>query len=157
MVIMTQFQLVAAAAEVPSTKLLGTTPKGFNATGEYEESSYHEFLESLQEHDISPLVERHHQLLIRSEVEPKFSTGDFTVDAVWNPVDSPTADEQTDTNLKKAQTDTALSAAGAIDGVDIRNRLINDKNSGYNGIEPLPASGFPDQDDEEKEPSEIDE
>src|SRR5690606_27836854 len=38
-VIMTQYQLVAAAAHVPATKLFGTQPKGFNATGEYEAES----------------------------------------------------------------------------------------------------------------------
>jgi phage-related protein (TIGR01555 family) len=42
--IMTQYQLVASAAGVPVTKLLGTVPKGFNATGEYDEASYHETL-----------------------------------------------------------------------------------------------------------------
>ncbi|HEK2694361.1 TPA: DUF1073 domain-containing protein, partial [Proteus mirabilis] len=37
--IMTQYQLVASASNVPATKLLGTTPKGFNSTGEYEEAN----------------------------------------------------------------------------------------------------------------------
>ena len=69
---MTQYQLVAAAAGVPATKLLGTSPKGFNATGEFEESSYGEELESIQQHDLSPLVNRHHLLLIRSHVTKKF-------------------------------------------------------------------------------------
>src|SRR5690606_15493881 len=36
--IMTQYQLVAAASNVPAVKLLGTSPKGFNATGEHEEA-----------------------------------------------------------------------------------------------------------------------
>ena len=57
---MSQYQLVAAAANVPATKLLGTTPKGFNATGEYEEASYHEELESIQANDLSRLLARHH-------------------------------------------------------------------------------------------------
>jgi hypothetical protein len=134
-VIMTQYQLVAAGAGVPATKLLGTSPKGFNATGEFEEASYHEELESIQEHDLSPLVERHHLLLIRSEVAPKFKIKPFATEVNWNPVDSPTAAELADINLKKAQTDTALSAAGAVDGYDIRGRLIADKDSGYNGME----------------------
>ena len=30
---MTQYQLAASVANVPATKLLGTQPKGFNATG----------------------------------------------------------------------------------------------------------------------------
>lgn len=134
-VIMTQYQLVAAASEVPATKLLGTSPKGFNATGEFEEASYHEMLESLQEHALSPLLERHHLLLIRSHVLPRFNGAkNMSIEANWLPVDSPTAAELAEINNKKSQTDATLSAAGALSGTDIRSRLIVDKDSGYNGI-----------------------
>lgn len=139
--IMTQFQLVAAASGVPVTKLLGTTPKGFNATGEYDESSYHEMLESLQEHGLSQLVNRHHQLLIRSEVCPKFGIAPFNTEVVWNPVDSPTAMEQAELNSKIAQTDKTLAETGAIDGHDIRKRIATDKQTGYNGIEIVVPEG----------------
>lgn len=140
-VIMTQYQIVAAAAGVPATKLLGTSPKGFNATGEFEESSYHEELESIQQHDLSPLVNRHHLLLIRSHVAKEFKIVPFNTEVAWKPVDSPTAAEQAEINLKKAQTDQALSDTGAIDGTDIRGRLINDLDSGYNGIEEIVPGG----------------
>lgn len=127
-VIMTQYQIVAAIAEVPATKLLGTSPKGFNATGEFESDSYHEFLESIQTHDIQPLLERHYLILSRSE-----NLG-VDLDISWNPVDSPTAEEQAQINLVKAQTGNALVTSGAIDGVDERERIIMDKDSGYSGI-----------------------
>jgi phage-related protein (TIGR01555 family) len=139
--IMTQYQLCAAAAGVPATKLLGTSPKGFNATGEFEESSYHEELESIQQHDLSPLVNRHHLLLIRSHIAPKFQMKPFHTEVAWRPVDSPTAAEAADINLKKAQTDETLAQAGAIDGTDIRERLINDLDSGYNGLVPVVPGG----------------
>lgn len=148
--IMTQFQLVAAAAGVPATKLLGTSPKGFNASGEYEEASYHEELESIQQHDLSPLVNRHHLLLIRSHVVKEFKIKPFNTEVAWKPVDSPTAAEQADINLKKAQTDTQLSQAGAIDGTDIRERLINDLDSGYNGIAPVVPNGPGDREYEQE-------
>ena len=139
-VIMTQFQLVAAAANVPVTKLLGTTPKGFNATGEYDETSYHEEVESVQEHHLTPLVERHHLLLMRSEVIPKFGIK-FSTSIKWNPVDVPTAKEQAEINAIKADTDAKLVQAGAIDGFDIRQRIITDKESNYNGIEAVVEDG----------------
>lgn len=143
-VIMTQYQIVAAAAGVPATKLLGTAPKGFNATGEFEESSYHEELESIQESDITPLLERHYAILIRSHLSKQFEA---TVH--WNPVDSQTAAEQAETNLKKAQTDSALAQAGAIDGYDIRQRLITDKGSGYTGMSATVPEGPGDEGDDE--------
>lgn len=135
--IMTQFQLVAAAGNVPATKLLGTSPKGFNATGEFEEASYHEELETMQEHYLSPLVNRHHLLLMRSYIAPKYNIAPFEVDISWLPTDAETAQELAETNLKKAQADKIHSDSGAINGVDIRNRLIVDRQSGYNGLEPI--------------------
>jgi phage-related protein (TIGR01555 family) len=134
-VIMSQYQIVAAAANVPATKLLGTTPKGFNATGEYEEASYHEELESLQTHDLTPLVERHHMLVMRSEIAPKQGGKVVSTSVVWQPLDSPTAKESAETQKLYAERDAALVTAGAIDHIDVRNRLRKDRDSGYHGIE----------------------
>ena len=131
--IMTQYQLVASIANVPATKLLGTSPKGFNASGEYEEASYREELESIQAFDMTPLIERHHEILIRSEINPKFGVL-FTTECVFNPLDSLTEVEQADVNLKKAQTAQALMTVGAIDGFDERSRIIADAKSGYSGL-----------------------
>lgn len=129
--IMTQYQIVAAAANVPATKLLGTTPKGFNSTGEYEEASYHEELETIQTHDLTPFITRHKELCIKSEVAPKYKIPPFSVEVAWKPVDTLTAVEQSDVNLKKAQTGEALVMSGAIDSYEERQRLIADPDSGY--------------------------
>lgn len=142
-VIMTQYQLVAAAANVPATKLLGTTPKGFNSTGEYDESSYHEELESLQEHDLTPFVERHHMLVLRSFAAGKADKVETTV--TWRPVDSPTAKELADTNLIKAQTGAALVQSGAIGSDEERERISMDPTSGYPNL----GVRDPEQDDPE--------
>lgn len=126
--IMTQYQIVAAASEVPATKLLGTAPKGFNSTGEYEEASYHEMLESIQKHDLTAFLKRHHELCVKSEISPQ---NPFPVQVSWMPLDSPTALEVADLNLKKAQTAQALNSLGAIDGIDERQRITLDPDSGY--------------------------
>lgn len=146
-VIMTQYQIVAAAANVPATKLLGTTPKGFNATGEYEEASYHEDLESLQAHILTPIIDRHNLLAIRSEVAPD---APFHTTVVWNSLDSMTAKEVAEVNKIEAETDAILVNAGAIDGFDVRNRLRADPDSGYNGIaEPESEEADPASPDDE--------
>lgn len=151
-VIMTQYQIVAASANVPATKLLGTTPKGFNATGEFEESSYHEELESIQSHDLTPLLERHHQLLIRSEIAPKFKIAPFDTTVAWVALDSPTAKEQADTNFVKAQAASLFSQIGAIDGEDERARLISDPDSGYSGMPPTPPDDLADEEGDDLGP-----
>lgn len=133
-VIMTQYQLVAAAANVPAVKLLGTSPKGFNATGEFEEANYHEMLESLQTHALSPVLERHHLLLVRSEICPEFNIAPFDTTITWKPIDAMTGKELAELNKMKAETGTILMTTGAIDGSDERERVINDPDSGYTGL-----------------------
>ena len=133
-IIMTQYQLVAAIAEVPGTKLLGTQPKGFNSTGEFEESSYHETLESIQTNDIQPLLDRHYDLVVKSFVMPKFGLPMFKIDVAWNELDAMTATERAGVNLQLAELDNVLLQTGAIDSQVILNRLINDPDSGYSGL-----------------------
>lgn len=130
-VVMTSYQLVAAAAGVPATKLLGTTPKGFNSTGDYETKSYHEELESIQEHDLTDMIERHHLMVMRSFV-PKEQWVDTTV--TWRPVDSPTAKELAERNLIKAQVGGALIQSQAITAEDERKRIATDPDSGYHQL-----------------------
>ena len=149
-VIMTQYQIVCAAAKVPATKMLGTTPKGFNATGEYEEASYHEELESIQTHDLTPLVNRHHLLVIRSMVVPvvaAMKNVETTVE--WRPLDSLTAKEQADVNLVKAQTGAALVNSGAIGSESETERLKRDPASGYAGVHLTTADDLDDDEDDE--------
>lgn len=130
-VIMNQYQLVSAAANVPATKLLGTQPKGFNSSGEYEESVYREELESIQANDLSPLLERHYQLIAKSEGIPL--TEEISIQ--WSPLDSPTAKEWAEIESIKAQRDAALFNTGAIDAEDIRNRLRQDREGDFHNIE----------------------
>ena len=132
--VLTQYHLVAAASNVPITKLMGSSAKGLNATGEGDESNYHEELETIQM-DMTLLIERHHICVIRSDVAPALNIAPFGVEVVWNPLDTPTAGEQAVINKDKATTDKTLYDAGAIDGHDIRARLANDPTSGYDGID----------------------
>lgn len=133
-VIMSQYQLVAAAANVPATKLLGTTPKGFNATGEGEAEDYRIFLESIQSHGATPLIERHHELAMKSDIAPALGIKPVEVEIDWMPLDSPTAAEWAAVNLQKAQTAQVYAAIGAIDGMDVREQLKNDKSSDFHGL-----------------------
>lgn len=148
--VMTQYGLVAATAGMPITKLLGTTPGGFAATGEYDEASYHELLESGQERDYSPFLEHHHKLVMLSEVIPKFKElRDTEITVKWHELDAVTHLEQAQINLDKAQTDATLIAANSITEKDSRKRLATDKDSGYHGIgvdletEPVPEAEDP--------------
>src|SRR6201987_2547248 len=128
-VIMNQYQLVAAIAKTPSTKLLGTSPKGFNATGEHETISYHEELESIQKHVMSPFLTRHYQLLVKS-------LGlDMDLVHVWEPVDSITMTQRAELNKVKAELGGLLIDKGVVSPDEERNRIRDDKYSGYNRLQ----------------------
>ena len=146
-VIMTQYQIVAAIAEVPAVKLLGTSPKGFGASGEYETQSYHEMLQSVQTDEMEPVLDRHHMLLIKSEIAPN---APFATSITWMPLDVPTSEQKALLNKGKAETDVLLASTGAIDGKDIRERIIADPESDYSGI----SAEVPEQPEEEFTPNE---
>jgi hypothetical protein len=152
--IMTQYQLVSAIAGVPATKLLGTSPKGFGASGDYEEASYHELLESIQCHDLTPLAERHHMLLIKSYVEPKIKISVETT-LNWLPLDTPTAEGLANVNLTKAQTAAVLIEAGVISSEEDRQRVALDKSSGYNEMGITGEINSPNDDDDISEDDEV--
>lgn len=149
--IASQYSIACGISNCPETKMMGNSPKGgLGANGDAEKESYGEFKQSIQSDAFDPLVERHHILAMRSF----FPNETFKPVANWNPVDTPTALEQADINLKKAQTDAALVETGAIDAVDVRRRLIADKTSGYNGISDIVPEGPGDEDFEDNETEE---
>ena len=124
---------------------------GFAATGDYDESAYHEMLKSMQERDFTPLVDRHHDLVMRSEIIPLFPAIKGTeITVKWHELDAMTHVEQSAVNLSKAQTGAALIAAGALTPEDERARVAGDKESGYHGIgKDLEIEDLPEDDDPE--------
>jgi phage-related protein (TIGR01555 family) len=120
--VMTQYQLVAAIARTPATKLLGTSPKGFNATGEHESDSYDQELVSIQTGDMTPLLDRHHLLLCRSEFS---EYPGLAVRVEWNPVRALKPSEKADLNLKDAQAAQARVTAQIIMPDEERRRLVD--------------------------------
>lgn len=56
---------VAVSARLPSVKLLGLTPSGFNATGDFDLASYYDEIMSLQNSIIKPVIEQILNLLVK--------------------------------------------------------------------------------------------
>jgi uncharacterized protein len=150
-----QYELVAAAAGVPATKLLGISPHGgghSNSTqGNYEEASYHEFLRSMQANDLTRMIERHHLLLIASEIAPTFNIAPFEVTIKWKALDEATAKEKAEINKIESETDANLLNTGAIDSQEIRERIIANPDSGYSGLSGNAESIETDEDDDKED------
>lgn len=147
-----EYALACAAGDTPVNKIMGTAAAGLGGSaGDYDESSYHETLESMQTHDLTPYLERHHLLVKMSYIVPQFGAlvGGASTSVSWNPLDSPTAKEYSEINLNNANADLALVQTGAVSDVDVNARLISDKNSGYSTLKPLLVSAQKEIDDED--------
>lgn len=151
--VMTQFQLVAAVAEMPVTKLMKTQLKGLANTGDYETKDYNQTLKEIQENDFNAILLRHYQLLSVSE-----KGKDLDIDIVWDEIDTPTALEQAQVESQQAQTDATYVGAGIIDPTEVRTMLrANDDSRFRNLSEDMPedlVDESMDIDGEEKESEE---
>lgn len=127
--IMTQYQLVASIAGMPATKILKTTPKGFNATGEYEDKDYKQSLVEIQENDFLPVITRHNELYTKSvygRVIP--------LDVTFNPIDTPTEKEVAEIAQIKSQTAANHINAGITTADEERDVLRNEDGSPYSAL-----------------------
>lgn len=59
-------QLVAGAADIPLTRLLGQAPAGLNATGESDLRNYYDGIAARQANEIRPLLDRIDAVMLRS-------------------------------------------------------------------------------------------
>jgi len=132
-VIMTQYQLVAAIAEMPATRLIQTSPKGFQSTGEHEIKTYNQKLSSIRGNELSSVLDRHHLCVERSFI--KTAIGNIEIYHEWCPLYELSPSEQADINQKESATAVNYGNLGAVDAYDVRSKLRNDQGSGYSHIE----------------------
>lgn len=132
-VIMTQFHLACAIIGGPVSKILGTGHSGFS-TGETDDDFWIQGVEELQGNEMAEIVEAHFARLIPSEITPKLNITP-ELDITWNPLKVMSAQEVATTRLANSQADAQWQTTGAIDDVDIRQRITKDPNSGFDGIE----------------------
>lgn len=127
--IMTQFQLVAAIAEMPVTKLMKTQLKGLANTGNYEMTDYAQTLVEIQENDYNTIMAKHLEYMCLSE-----HGKDLHIEPVWNPIDTPSEIELAQIESQQAQTDSTYIAAGVIDASEIRQQLRDNEDSRYHNL-----------------------
>lgn len=122
----TMFQLVAGAADIPATRLIGQAPVGMNATGESDTRNYYDMLSSLQESDLRPVLAPVDEWLIMSATGRR----DQSIYYEWNPLWQMTPTEKADRDKKVAETAQIYANMGAVPddamSVAVQNRLIED-------------------------------
>lgn len=110
---------ISGAADIPLTRLFGTSAKGLNATGEGDMDNYFNSLSSKRLTQIDPGLRQLDEVMVRS------ATGQWLEDFnyVWNPYKQPDAVQISAANKAKAETDILYKDAAIVTTSQIQRRL----------------------------------
>jgi hypothetical protein len=114
--------LLAAAFDMPVTKLMGISPAGMNATGEHDTDNWHAHVRGLQERRMARQIRRLVALGFRAKKGP---TGGVTPKTPWSivfkPLGTPSEKELADARLTMAQADKLYAVdIGAVHPDEVR-------------------------------------
>lgn len=123
------YQRVCAVAGAPFERIMATNPSGSNASGEYTTREYVQLLNGIREMHLKPLLNRHYELLLKSEFNSKEK-----FDVLFNPIDSPTAVETAQNAAIKVNTLSTAVQSGAISPDNMRDALKNMTELGLQNI-----------------------
>ncbi|CAM2143778.1 HI1409 family phage-associated protein [Pararobbsia alpina] len=130
--ILTQMlELLAAIVRTPAVKLLGISPKGFNATGEYDESNWYDHVASQQSKIFANPLDIAIKVIQLSEF------GAIDEDLTWGfvPLHELSETEKATNRKANADTDAAYLDRGVISQEEVRGRLAADPDSGYDSLD----------------------
>lgn len=117
--ILTYLGIVAGAADIPATRLLGKSPDGMNATGESDLANYDQMIGAKQEADLRPALERLDKVLLPSAgVDP---------DLPWSfsPLRVLSEKDQAEIESKEADTLSKLANTGLFSDVALEEAFSN--------------------------------
>lgn len=110
---------LAGASRIPVTKLFGRSPAGMNATGESDLQNYYDYIDTLRESILKPIIYKLLPVLAMSAWGVIPDDLDITFPALW----TPTAKEVSE--IAKAKTETIIAAfqAGLLDQAAAQKEL----------------------------------
>jgi len=155
-VLRTYLAIVAGAADIPATILLGKSPDGMNATGDADFRAYYDQIRSDQDNDLRPLIERLDEVLIRSTFGRPLADVGFTFAPLWQ-LDEKEAGE---VENKFADTVTKLVNSGTVpvDALSkaVQNRMVESGQwPGLDGALDESDGELPGQEEDEADPSDL--
>lgn len=114
-------EIASGAAGIPVTRLLGTSPKGLNATGQADFRSYYDMLSGRQENSLSPAISRLDEALIRSAIGSRPSGVAFEWRSLWQMTEA----ERAAIAVQRAQAAQIYGALGALPPSVMRGCVTN--------------------------------
>lgn len=101
---------LSGASRIPMTKLFGRAPAGMNATGESDLQNYYDYVDTLRESVLAPILRRLLPVLCMSALGTVPEDIDLTFPPLW----TPTAREVAEIARDKAETVAAVFQAGLL-------------------------------------------
>ena len=121
--------MTASTRGIPVTKLLGLSPRGFNATGEYDENNFYDVIDGYAKSVVIPVMEKVAEYILCFKAgildEPKYE---------FNPRKQIRPKEQAEINNLKADYISKLIMSGIITGKDAI-RAISEDNFKFDWID----------------------
>ena len=102
---------LAGASHIPVTKLFGRSPAGMNATGESDLQNYYDYIDTLRESKLKPIIYRLLPIIAMSA----WGAIPDDIDIAFPPLWTPTAKEVAEIAKAKAETIVAAFQAGLLD------------------------------------------
>ena len=122
---------MAAIATIPLIVLFGLDPAGLNATGDGQIRVYNQTIEGLQERVGTPNM----RILLDVVQMSLFEEIDETLSWEWEPLWTMTGKEESDIRTADAASDGTYLDRGVVSPAEVRVKLANNPNSGYNSID----------------------
>jgi phage-related protein (TIGR01555 family) len=123
---------MATPGRMPLIKFFGITPAGLNTAGatDGEFQAWYDYVHALQELGMSPHFER----VLKLVQFDLFGTVDDDITFEWQPLYEPTDKERAEIRKADADRDTAYLNGSVVSPDEIRDKLKNDPESGYNNL-----------------------
>lgn len=114
---------IAGAADIPVTRLFGTSAKGLNATGEGDLKNYYDSIRSQQTSQLDRPMATLDAIMVRSALGSM--PDDYNYD--WNRLTQPNHKDEAEARKIEAETDAILLDAGVVGRAQIMRRLEADE------------------------------
>jgi len=131
---------MASISSIPLVKLLGTQPAGLNASSDGEIRVFYDAIAASQQDNLRPLIKKALDIIQLSE----FGEIDAGIDFDFLPLYQMDETQQATIRKTEADTDAVYIQAGVLDPSEVRQRLANNPDSPYDGLDPDDMPEAPD-------------
>lgn len=122
---------ISGAADIPVTRLFGTSAKGLNATGDGDMNNYHDSIKSKQVSQLEPALMVLDEVMVRSALG--HMPDDYSYE--WNPLEQMNDVESAQAELLRAQKDQTYLDAGIITQSQVQRRLQSSDEYQFDDVE----------------------